>query len=189
MAAYACGSQHSHPGFAQSLCCRHRKDQWRVTLYRICHGHLRTGKGTLVVFKVLSSPSHFMRQPHTHTNISALCAALLHSWICRHFSYRFTQRVEKCRTQGHFDSTFTYCLQDKEVRAIFLRLFAQLFQGYRSCLQLIRIHAEPVIHFHKVKEEQLRGFMIFLCAMLFPQSLPFKKVVKFKNVNKIICVW
>lgn len=40
--------------------------------------------------------------------------------------------------------------QDKEVRAVFLRLFAQLFQGYRSCLQLIRIHAEPVIHFHKV---------------------------------------
>ncbi|KAM9767228.1 myotubularin-related protein 13 isoform 6-T6 [Dama dama] len=39
---------------------------------------------------------------------------------------------------------------DKEVRAVFLRLFAQLFQGYRSCLQLIRIHAEPVIHFHKV---------------------------------------
>uniref|UniRef100_A0A8C4LAF5 SET binding factor 2 n=1 Tax=Equus asinus TaxID=9793 RepID=A0A8C4LAF5_EQUAS len=38
---------------------------------------------------------------------------------------------------------------DKEVRAVFLRLFAQLFQGYRSCLQLIRIHAEPVIHFHK----------------------------------------
>lgn len=43
------------------------------------------------------------------------------------------------------------CLfQDKEVRAVFLRLFAQLFQGYRSCLQLIRIHSEPVIHFHKV---------------------------------------
>ncbi|MGH0134296.1 UNVERIFIED_CONTAM: hypothetical protein FKN15_027079 [Acipenser sinensis] len=40
-------------------------------------------------------------------------------------------------------------LLDKEVRAVFLRLFAQLFQGYRSCLQLIRIHAEPVIHFHK----------------------------------------
>uniref|UniRef100_A0A8C4LEE4 SET binding factor 2 n=1 Tax=Equus asinus asinus TaxID=83772 RepID=A0A8C4LEE4_EQUAS len=40
---------------------------------------------------------------------------------------------------------------DKEVRAVFLRLFAQLFQGYRSCLQLIRIHAEPVIHFHKVR--------------------------------------
>lgn len=36
------------------------------------------------------------------------------------------------------------------MRAVFLRLFAQLFQGYRSCLQLIRIHSEPVIHFHKV---------------------------------------
>lgn len=44
------------------------------------------------------------------------------------------------------------CFQDKEVRAVFLRLFAQLFQGYRSCLQLIRIHSEPVIHFHKVKK-------------------------------------
>ncbi|KAJ6665161.1 hypothetical protein lerEdw1_005392, partial [Lerista edwardsae] len=41
--------------------------------------------------------------------------------------------------------------QDKEVRGVFLRLFAQLFQGYRSCLQLIRIHSEPVINFHKVK--------------------------------------
>uniref|UniRef100_A0AAQ4S4U5 SET binding factor 2 n=1 Tax=Gasterosteus aculeatus aculeatus TaxID=481459 RepID=A0AAQ4S4U5_GASAC len=41
-------------------------------------------------------------------------------------------------------------LLDKEVRAVFLRLFAQLFQGYRSCLQLIRIHSEPVIHFHKL---------------------------------------
>lgn len=69
-----------------------------------------------------------------------------------------------------FDSVSDYCLQDKEVRAIFLRLFAQLFQGYRSCLQLIRIHAEPVIHFHKVKEEQLCVFMVFLCAMLFPQA-------------------
>lgn len=45
----------------------------------------------------------------------------------------------------------TFACQDKEVRAVFLRLFAQLFQGYRSCLQLIRIHSEPVIHFHKVR--------------------------------------
>ncbi|XP_057605258.1 myotubularin-related protein 13 isoform X5 [Hippopotamus amphibius kiboko] len=46
---------------------------------------------------------------------------------------------------------------DKEVRAVFLRLFAQLFQGYRSCLQLIRIHAEPVIHFHKTAFLGQRG--------------------------------
>nr|XP_036882236.1 myotubularin-related protein 13 isoform X4 [Manis javanica] len=48
---------------------------------------------------------------------------------------------------------------DKEVRAIFLRLFAQLFQGYRSCLQLIRIHAEPVIHFHKTAFLGQRGLV------------------------------
>uniref|UniRef100_A0A8B9QKX8 SET binding factor 2 n=1 Tax=Apteryx owenii TaxID=8824 RepID=A0A8B9QKX8_APTOW len=46
-----------------------------------------------------------------------------------------------------------------KVRAIFLRLFAQLFQGYRSCLQLIRIHAEPVIHFHKAAFLGQRGLI------------------------------
>lgn len=40
---------------------------------------------------------------------------------------------------------------DKEIRAIFLRMFAQLFQGYRSCLVIIRIHPKAVITFHKVK--------------------------------------
>ncbi|KAK1798181.1 hypothetical protein P4O66_000499 [Electrophorus voltai] len=49
--------------------------------------------------------------------------------------------------------------QDKEVRAVFLRLFAQLFQGYRSCLQLIRIHSEPVIHFHKAAFLGQRGLI------------------------------
>ncbi|KAH8341099.1 hypothetical protein KR067_010896 [Drosophila pandora] len=38
---------------------------------------------------------------------------------------------------------------DKELRAIFMRLFAQMFQGYRSCLTIIRIHPKPVITFHK----------------------------------------
>ncbi|MFT7816707.1 myotubularin-related protein 13 isoform X1 [Arapaima gigas] len=50
-------------------------------------------------------------------------------------------------------------LLDKEMRAVFLRLFAQLFQGYRSCLQLIRIHAEPVIHFHKTAFLDQRGLI------------------------------
>ncbi|XP_048342698.1 myotubularin-related protein 13 isoform X3 [Sphaerodactylus townsendi] len=48
---------------------------------------------------------------------------------------------------------------DKEVRAVFLRLFAQLFQGYRSCLQLIRIHSEPVINFHKAAFLGQRGLI------------------------------
>ncbi|XP_018572477.1 myotubularin-related protein 13 isoform X2 [Anoplophora glabripennis] len=38
---------------------------------------------------------------------------------------------------------------DKEIRAVFMRTFAQLLQGYRSCLTLIRIHPKPVITFHK----------------------------------------
>lgn len=42
-------------------------------------------------------------------------------------------------------------LLDKEIRAVFMRTFAQLFQGYRSCLTIIRIHPKPVITFHKVR--------------------------------------
>lgn len=38
---------------------------------------------------------------------------------------------------------------DKEIRAVFMRMLAQLLQGYRSCLTLIRIHPKPVITFHK----------------------------------------
>lgn len=40
-------------------------------------------------------------------------------------------------------------MQDKEIRAVFMRMFAQILQGYRSCLTLIRIHPKPVITFHK----------------------------------------
>lgn len=40
-------------------------------------------------------------------------------------------------------------LVDKELRAVFMRCFAQLMQGYRSCLTLIRINPKPVIEFHK----------------------------------------
>ncbi|CAM9545743.1 unnamed protein product [Lampetra planeri] len=38
---------------------------------------------------------------------------------------------------------------DKELRAIFLRLFGRLLQGYRSCLQLVRVQPTPVLRFHK----------------------------------------
>ncbi|KAJ8387353.1 hypothetical protein AAFF_G00157300 [Aldrovandia affinis] len=43
----------------------------------------------------------------------------------------------------------TLKIQDKEIRGVFLWLFAQLLQGYRWCLHIIRIHPEPVIRFHK----------------------------------------
>lgn len=38
---------------------------------------------------------------------------------------------------------------DKLLRAIFVRLFAQLFAGYRYCLLIIRINPKPVICFNK----------------------------------------
>ncbi|KAK9497874.1 hypothetical protein O3M35_003784 [Rhynocoris fuscipes] len=38
---------------------------------------------------------------------------------------------------------------DKRIRAVFMRMFAMLMQGYRSCLTIIRIHPKPVITFHK----------------------------------------
>lgn len=49
---------------------------------------------------------------------------------------------------------------DKEIRAVFMRTFAQLFQGYRSCLTIIRIHPKPVITFHKVMCES-QGLIFF----------------------------
>lgn len=52
---------------------------------------------------------------------------------------------------------------DKEIRAVFLRLFAQLFQGYRSCLVIIRIHAKAVITFHKVRRRRRRRLLPYYC--------------------------
>lgn len=40
---------------------------------------------------------------------------------------------------------------DKEIRAVFLRMFAILFQSYRTCLVIIRIHPKAVIQFHRSK--------------------------------------
>ncbi|XP_022243465.1 myotubularin-related protein 13-like [Limulus polyphemus] len=48
---------------------------------------------------------------------------------------------------------------DKEIRAIFLRMFAQLLQGYRSCLTITRIHPKPIITFHKAAFLGQRNFL------------------------------
>ncbi|KAL3318924.1 SET-binding factor 2 [Cichlidogyrus casuarinus] len=37
--------------------------------------------------------------------------------------------------------------KDKLLRAVFSKLFAQLFTGYRSCLYITRIHPQPIIYF------------------------------------------
>lgn len=58
--------------------------------------------------------------------------------------------------------------KDKELRAVFIRLFAELFTGYRSCLTLIRIHPEPFITFHKAYFLGQRGMVDddFTCKVL-----------------------
>ncbi|XP_021588712.1 myotubularin-related protein 5 isoform X3 [Ictidomys tridecemlineatus] len=56
-------------------------------------------------------------------------------------------------------STPSLKMQDKELRAVFLRLFAQLLQGYRWCLHIVRIHPEPVIRFHKAAFLGQRGLV------------------------------
>ncbi|EDV28505.1 uncharacterized protein TRIADDRAFT_51481 [Trichoplax adhaerens] len=48
-------------------------------------------------------------------------------------------------------------VQDKELRAIFLRLFAEIFSGYRTCLTLTRILSKPIIFFDQEKFLQQRG--------------------------------
>nr|XP_022319345.1 myotubularin-related protein 13-like isoform X2 [Crassostrea virginica] len=49
--------------------------------------------------------------------------------------------------------------KDKEIRAIFIRFFAELLTGYRSCLTVIRIHPEPFITFHKANFLGHRGMV------------------------------
>ncbi|XP_014680959.1 PREDICTED: myotubularin-related protein 13-like [Priapulus caudatus] len=53
----------------------------------------------------------------------------------------------------------TPTMLDKEIRAVFLRMFAELLLGYRSCLTVIRIHPEPFITFHKAMFLGHRGMV------------------------------
>uniref|UniRef100_W6NR21 UDENN and DENN and dDENN domain containing protein n=1 Tax=Haemonchus contortus TaxID=6289 RepID=W6NR21_HAECO len=40
-------------------------------------------------------------------------------------------------------------LMDKDIRACFMLFFSELLYGYRSCLELVRLHRHPLIVFHK----------------------------------------
>jgi myotubularin-related protein 5/13 len=51
----------------------------------------------------------------------------------------------------------SHSMQDKELRAVFMRTLAHLLQGYRSCLTIIRIHPKPLITFNKAAFLSERG--------------------------------
>ncbi|XP_041365406.1 myotubularin-related protein 13-like [Gigantopelta aegis] len=53
----------------------------------------------------------------------------------------------------------SFAQKDKEIRSVFIRMFAELFNTYRSCLTIIRIHPEPFITFHKANFLGHRGMV------------------------------
>lgn len=55
--------------------------------------------------------------------------------------------------------SYHFPLQDKEIRAIFLRTFTQMLQGYRSCLTVTRIHPKPIITFNKASFLSQRNYV------------------------------
>ncbi|XP_064634624.1 myotubularin-related protein 13-like isoform X5 [Lineus longissimus] len=57
--------------------------------------------------------------------------------------------IADCAFPPQLSRTSGLVMMDKEIRAVFIRFFAELFTGYRSCLTIIRIHPEPFITFHK----------------------------------------
>ncbi|XP_036134137.1 myotubularin-related protein 5 isoform X1 [Molossus molossus] len=70
-----------------------------------------------------------------------------------------TTSTSSLKMQGPVAQLDSPVTQDKELRAVFLRLFAQLLQGYRWCLHMVRIHPEPVIRFHKAAFLGQRGLV------------------------------
>lgn len=64
---------------------------------------------------------------------------------------------------------------------MFIRMLAELFTGYRSCLTLIRIHPEPFITFHKV----CFLFYFILSVFSFEQS---KLQIKIVYIIKLIVI-
>ncbi|KAK3103033.1 hypothetical protein FSP39_015926, partial [Pinctada imbricata] len=77
--------------------------------------------------------------------------------------------------------------KDKEIRAVFIRLFAELFTGYRSCLTVIRIHPEPFITFHKANFLGHRGMVEddFLVRVL--DSMGFSAFVSERGTPYRVC--
>jgi hypothetical protein len=63
-------------------------------------------------------------------------------------------------TSGMSSSEVDAIWKDKMLRAVFVRLFAQLFAGYRYCLLVVRINPRPVIGFNRsafLAEHRLLG--------------------------------
>uniref|UniRef100_A0A4W3JXR7 SET binding factor 2 n=1 Tax=Callorhinchus milii TaxID=7868 RepID=A0A4W3JXR7_CALMI len=112
------------------------------------------------LLEVLSSPTPFIIGVHSmfHNEIQELVGVVTLPCLETQVLHPDLEVADHAFPPAHTTPS-NLRLLDKEVRAVFLRLFAQLFQGYRSCLQLIRTHPEPVIHFHKAAFLGQRGLI------------------------------
>jgi hypothetical protein len=81
---------------------------------------------------------------HSSTNASALTPTASNTGLSE-APQRSCGSAPGVMSASEIDSVW----MDKLLRAVFVRLFAQLFAGYRYCLLVIRISPRPVIGFNK----------------------------------------
>ncbi|KAK6111446.1 Myotubularin-like phosphatase domain family protein [Brugia pahangi] len=80
-----------------------------------------------------------------------------------------------------------YEVQDKRIRACFLRFFADLLVGYRCCLEVIRVYTSPLIVFHKSAFLGLRQFSSCPLIRAFLDSLLFQSFISERGLPFRIC--
>ncbi|MCP9265474.1 Myotubularin-related protein 5 [Dirofilaria immitis] len=80
-----------------------------------------------------------------------------------------------------------YEVQDKRIRACFLRFFADLLIGYRCCLEVIRVYTPPLIVFHKSAFLGLRQFSSCPLIRAFLDSLLFQSFISERGLPFRIC--
>uniref|UniRef100_A0A8R1TTB5 Myotubularin-related protein 5 n=1 Tax=Onchocerca volvulus TaxID=6282 RepID=A0A8R1TTB5_ONCVO len=78
-------------------------------------------------------------------------------------------------------------VQDKRIRACFLRFFADLLVGYRCCLEVIRVYTPPLIVFHKSAFLGLRQFSSCPLIRAFLDSLLFQSFISDRGLPFRIC--
>lgn len=84
--------------------------------------------------------------------------------------------------------------QDKLIRATFMRFFAELLQGYRHCLLVVRIHPTPTLVFQRPKflgrrtdlhcplMHAIFGGMGMFAQLIKERGIPFREVDIFDRV-------
>ncbi|VDN28268.1 unnamed protein product [Gongylonema pulchrum] len=80
-----------------------------------------------------------------------------------------------------------YEVQDKRIRACFVRFFADLLIGYRCCLEVIRLYTPPLIVFHKSAFLGLRKFSSCPLIRAFLDSLLFQSFISERGLPFRVC--